>query len=216
MIKFMIVCFLILGWAFYEMSGGSEFEPERRADAQPTEAEPIVASEVDPVEVAQTANEPALADPEASTENVEIALSDPIVTESDGSIQQRLATALVTSAVTEVVLDSNLGASTTEGVLAAVEDVTNALPQNVVAIATETVVETIVPEPSPVDLRRVSGSRVNMRSGPSTDFTVLDTLDGGTATEVIERDTNGWVLVRVQNTGQEGWMAERLLERVNG
>ena len=216
MIKFMIVCFLILGWAFYEMSGGSEFEPERRADAQPTEAEPIVASEADPVEVARTANEPALADPEASTENVEIALSDPIVTESDGSIQQRLATALVTSAVTEVVLDSNLGASSTEGVLAAVEDVTNALPQNVVAIATETVVETIVSEPSPVDLRRVSGSRVNMRSGPSTDFTVLDTLDGGTATEVIERDTNGWVLVRVQNTGQEGWMAERLLERVNG
>lgn len=72
------------------------------------------------------------------------------------------------------------------------------------------VVEPII-EPTPLDLRLVAGSRVNMRSGPGTTHDVLDTLDGGTETEVLEVNAGGWAKVRVTNTGQIGWMAERLL-----
>lgn len=183
MIRFMIVCFLFLGWAFYELSGGADFEPELRAETVPA-PEPVV----------------------------EVALADPVTPQvveetAPETIQERLATALVTPAVTEAV---------TEQAVALAEDTASAdIVEAVAEIAPEVVAE-IIEEPVPVDLRQVAGSRVNMRAGPSTDFSVLITLDGGTTTEVIDRNNDGWVLVRVQDTGQEGWMAERLLEPVNG
>ena len=62
-----------------------------------------------------------------------------------------------------------------------------------------------------LDLRRVAGSRVNMRDGPGTGFGVIVTLEGGTEVEVLELSDNGWARLRTVSTGQEGWMAERLL-----
>lgn len=70
------------------------------------------------------------------------------------------------------------------------------------------VAEVITP---PLDLRQVAGSRVNMRAGPGTNFDVLDTLDGGTQAEVLLVDASGWAQIRIESTGQIGWMAERLL-----
>lgn len=73
------------------------------------------------------------------------------------------------------------------------------------------------PEPAPApqpariaDIRYVDATRVNMRSGPSTDFRVVDTLSRGTQVQVLERDA-GWVLLRVSSTQLEGWMAEQFL-----
>ena len=191
MIRFMLVCFLFLGWAFYELSGGADFEPERRAEAEPAGV-PAPAPVVEEVLA-------SVAEPEVVTETPE------------QSIQDRLATALVDVAVDNgaaVVIEAAAEAVTLPLAVEAPEEET---PVEVVAEVVEPVVE-----PAPVDLRQVAGSRVNMRSGPSTDFSVLITLDGGTTTEVIDRNDDGWVLVRVQGTGQEGWMAERLLEPVNG
>ncbi|WP_386684302.1 SH3 domain-containing protein [Loktanella sp. R86503] len=68
-----------------------------------------------------------------------------------------------------------------------------------------------VASPDLGSLRLVDARAVNMRAGPDTSFDVLDTLPRGTQTEVVENDGNGWVRVRVINTGQMGWMAERLL-----
>ena len=67
---------------------------------------------------------------------------------------------------------------------------------------------------APLDLRAVSGKRVNMRAGPGTNHGVLDTLVRGTQTEVIEVTTDGWARVRVTQTNQIGWMAERLLSEI--
>ena len=69
----------------------------------------------------------------------------------------------------------------------------------------------ITPETAPLDLRVVAGRRVNMRAGPGTNFGVLDTLPGGTDAEVIEINADGWAKIRILDTGQIGWMAERLL-----
>lgn len=71
------------------------------------------------------------------------------------------------------------------------------------------------PEPAPVatpttDIRYVDATRVNMRSGPSTDFRVVDTLSRGTQVQVLDRD-QGWARLRVSSTQLEGWMAERFL-----
>ena len=51
-----------------------------------------------------------------------------------------------------------------------------------------------------------------MRSGPGTNFDVLDTLPGGTEAEVMEVNASGWARIRILSTGEEGWMAERLLD----
>jgi len=69
----------------------------------------------------------------------------------------------------------------------------------------------VVAAATPLDIRAVAGSRVNMRQGPGTNFSVLDTLDGGTEAEVLEVNANGWARIQVLTTGQTGWMAERLL-----
>ncbi len=62
---------------------------------------------------------------------------------------------------------------------------------------------------------QVTGSRVNMRSGPSTDNGVVDALVNGTRVDLIRRLDNGWMEIRVQSSGLSGYMAERFLERVN-
>ncbi len=79
---------------------------------------------------------------------------------------------------------------------------------------TETVAAPAAPEPvaaPEIDLRYVAGSRVNMRTGPGTNFGVIETLPGGTEAEILSVDANGWANIRITNTGVEGWMAERLL-----
>jgi hypothetical protein len=63
------------------------------------------------------------------------------------------------------------------------------------------------------DLYRVSGERVNLRSGPSDGTTVRSTVLRGD--ELIElRRERGWLGVRVVRTGEEGWVFQDLVERV--
>lgn len=62
------------------------------------------------------------------------------------------------------------------------------------------------------NLYRVSGSRVNMRSGPSTSNAVVDSLPGGTLAETIGDEVDGWVQIRDIASGQTGYMAARFLE----
>lgn len=69
----------------------------------------------------------------------------------------------------------------------------------------------VVPEVAVQDMRSVAAERVNMRSGPGTGYRVLDTLPRGTKAEVLEVNADGWARVLIFQTGQEGWMAERLL-----
>ncbi len=73
-------------------------------------------------------------------------------------------------------------------------------------------VEVAAPVVEPqLDLREVAGSRVNMRMGPSTDYDVITTLNGGTQLEVLSVNADGWANVLTVDRGIEGWMAERLL-----
>ena len=161
--KLIVGTFLILGFAFYELSGGGDFVPE-------SQREQVAAAEV--VEETTT----------------------PAVTRSNS------ATLIAVSAEAPAQADD---AQIIQAVAEAVDVEVTAEP--------EPVAEVIEEEPAPLDLRLVAGSRVNMRAGPGTDYSVLDTLNGGTSTEVIEVNASGWARIRVTDTGQIGWMAERLL-----
>lgn len=174
--KFIIFTFLMLGWTFYELSGGSEFEPESRilAEAQPTEE---IAPTETGVEVTRT----------ATTQLVSLTLP----------VTQDAPAATITQA--SVTQPAEVEAPAEETVAAVVEEIVEATPEPVV-------------EEAPLDLRAVAGSWVNMRSGPGTNFDVLDTLPGGTEAEVMEVNASGWARIRILSTGEEGWMAERLLD----
>jgi len=61
------------------------------------------------------------------------------------------------------------------------------------------------------DIRRVSGSRVNVRGGPGTTYGVVTKLLRGDEVEILQDNGDGWVLMRPLDGGPEGWMADFLL-----
>lgn len=61
------------------------------------------------------------------------------------------------------------------------------------------------------DIRRVAGSRVNLRDGPGTSFGRVAQLSRGTEVAVIGVSGSGWLHLRVLDTGRVGWMSERLV-----
>lgn len=181
MYKFMIVTFCALGWGFYVMSGGSDFEPAVRATAD-TGAEAVVV---------EAAAEPAA---EPVVEPV-VAAVVPTPTEA---IAQEGAEPVALSSLSDALTQTNTDEET---------PVTISLTAEPAAVPV-----VVTADPDPVDLRRVAGSRVNMRSGPGTDYGVLATLSRGEQAEVLEVDATGWARIRVIGSGQIGWMAERLLQ----
>ncbi|MDJ0826554.1 MAG: SH3 domain-containing protein [Rhodobacter sp.] len=61
----------------------------------------------------------------------------------------------------------------------------------------------------------VTGSRVNMRAGPSTQNAVIGRLVRGAEAEVIAEAPNGWMQIRDIATGTEGFMSGDFLSPVN-
>lgn len=58
--------------------------------------------------------------------------------------------------------------------------------------------------------RSVRVSSANVRGGPSTGYGVIGRVTLGEEVEVVDM-ANGWVHIRIQGDGVDGWVAERLL-----
>jgi hypothetical protein len=74
------------------------------------------------------------------------------------------------------------------------------------------------PGPSPAEapvlaLARVTSRSANLREGPGTDYAVVGRLAKGEEVQIVARDEgpDGWVLVRLEGDGGEGYVAARLL-----
>lgn len=183
MIRFILITFAVLAFAFWHLSGGSDFEPAQRVEApepaaMPTPA-PAPAPEPAPVPTPASAPAPA---PEPQPAVQPAAQPAPRAAEPNPPV-----------------------------VIAPTQR-----PQDLTVTPETPATPPTAPEPAAADMRQVDATRVNMRSGPSTDYRVLDTLTQGTAVEVLEIDTAGaepWARLRVVNSGLEGWMAEIFLTR---
>ena len=78
------------------------------------------------------------------------------------------------------------------------------------------VVDVAIVEPEIIaDLRDVTAARVNMRNGPGQNFDVIAKLTNGQQVEILQDPGDGWVKLRVGDTGREGWMADFLLTASN-
>jgi hypothetical protein len=192
--RFIILSFLIMGWAYWELSGGADFRPEpwpvaeRQAAGAPatnlvTRADTTTLATIDRIVPSSMEAAPGvIAASDVASDPME-PLAAQLTPEEPATaefIAESVAAALAEQAAPEI------GAVDAELVIAA------------------------------TDLREVNGDRVNLRQGPGTDFGVVDQLVRGTVIEVIEVGGDGWVRVRVDGSGRSGWMSDQFLVALNG
>ena len=193
MVRFIIASFALLGWGFYEMSGGSEFEPRTAraavvsvdtlpsADPQGTESEvevTRVALDLTSVEDVVPAPKPAPA--------VEETRAETATPTNDGTWQAvTVLPSLIPAAQPE--------AEQTEEIELASLDVAN---------------DAVEPQ---FEVRTVTGNRVNVRGGPGTDFGIVGKLVRGDQVEILDDIGTGWVRFRAVDGDTAGWLADFLL-----
>ncbi len=196
MYRVILLTFGFMGWAWYEMSGGAEFEPGENGvtlvaavDTQPLPAATTqvakaqTASDIDKIDVTRA-------------DTTGAALTD--VTPLDDLVEPvktSFVTVLPTITVTQPKAAlSNASLRTDSGPL---------------------VTPAVVNEASSIDIRAVTGSRVNLRDGPSTNYGVVTQLLRGEEVEVLTDDGSGWVELRALDGDNVGWMSASFLASVN-
>ncbi|HKL54663.1 MAG: SH3 domain-containing protein [Roseovarius sp.] len=182
--RFILVSFAFLGWSFYELSGGADYEPRTNSIQARAKLD-----DLRPVARPLRAQEPRVAQAPDIAEAPEIGATDTVARGLSGLNGTQTGGVTVTLAAAGASLDSE------------------AIAHN---IATRSVVT-----PRQQDLREVAGSRVNMRAGPSTQYDRIARLERGEQVAVLRESVNGWVKLRVVETGRVGWMAERLVTAAN-
>ncbi len=61
----------------------------------------------------------------------------------------------------------------------------------------------------------VSSRSVNVRGGPSTDYEVVGRLTRAEAVTVVSPEKDGWVQIRIEGDGIDGFIAARLLSETD-
>lgn len=66
-------------------------------------------------------------------------------------------------------------------------------------------------DPAPPAVRYVAATAINVRQGPSTGQPVVGRLTRNEAVSVVEDTGDGWLRIRIEGDGIEGYVAARLL-----
>lgn len=212
--RFIVLTFAFLGWAFYEMSGGSEFVPAKAhlADVKTDplkdteQAQPVAAN----VSTSGTAAEPVT--PEVTRVSLNLSSTQDVLNGTAVAPSQRLpqqatpAVLRTDDAATLPEPQQGESVSIIPSLVAGADAVTQPQADDATAPATAAVVSSVGG-----DLRTVKGNRVNMRGGPGTNHSVVGKLVRGDEVEILEDLGNGWVRLRAIESGEEGWMADFLL-----
>ncbi|MEM6941726.1 MAG: SH3 domain-containing protein [Pseudomonadota bacterium] len=225
--RYILVAFLFMAWAFYELSGGGAFDPDaareaRMAELRLKEPKPISSAEPAPSalpgistirESADLRAAPrvtlnltslrtaAQAQPTHKTITVPpSATPAPPVAEED-------VTAALRAALAEAPVQT-AGTSTSSVDTPAILPSLIAPPQ--APVAAPAPAPAPAPQPS-ADIRTVSGTGVNVRGGPGTDFGVVGRLTRGDEIRVLEDNGAGWVRFETPDGATAGWLADFLL-----
>jgi len=204
MTKFILLTFGFLGWAFFEMSGGTDFKPASqtlaaneanhrniilRLTSHDEPSATTVATKVKPVDTTPKGY--------GNNDVKRVALNLTAARNNTGAKNA----AFVTNAAYVPVSAS--GSSSTAASPAVLQ-------------TTDTSYETVAKSNdvnATADIRSVNGNRVNLRGGPGTDYGVVAKMGRGDMVEVIQDNGDGWVKLRSVDGGSEGWMADFLLTR---
>lgn len=234
MARFILLTFGFLGWAFYEMSGGAGFVPrsvEMAANAQKIEAPRRVASaekrrQMAAESLVQKASFSAAdSAPVPVAEDVtRVALN--LTTLRDVPVQGSMADTMAQTAVASTgdmagakVIKAKMTPGAEAAPMVQKAAVTRTPGSEISSAATPAIIPSLIDPDDGIetaametrDIRRVAGTKVNVRGGPGTKYGVLTQLTQG-AEVVVLRDTGeGWVKLQSIDSGRVGWMADFLL-----
>ncbi|MCH2165861.1 MAG: SH3 domain-containing protein [Marinovum sp.] len=211
MTRFIIASFAMLAWAFYELSGGVDYVPK-------VQAEPIFT----PVVVrADTSNmsrdQRRLATPSTTVKTALAQTKRTPLTNTAPTTQIVHAALAVPDAAETQLFPLETATPTVTAAAAAPEPKAHANGFVEIAVAPKIEVATLSAPREEIDptvtkdIRQVTGNRVNMRTGPGTSFSVVSKLQQGSDVEVLEDTGDGWLKLRVMESGRVGYMADWLV-----
>jgi SH3 domain-containing protein len=223
--RYVVFSFLILGWVFYELSGGADFQPRSASRTAPSPGAAEVAADTgsDTAVVSKLAPEPET--PGRVVETPQLVRATPVtvlaVPPAPAEVSPSRAS-LTFNPSPSLIGDTSVPAA--PAALASLASLEQggaqfaALPfDSVIRVpgATPAPVSTETPpntEPAEVpDIRTIAGSRVNMRLGPGVNYAVVTSLARGAQVEVLEDPGNGWLKLRTLEGDLAGWTAASLV-----
>ena len=211
MTRFIFLTFGFLTIGFYELSGGADFDPvkaretllEARSEmgnSSPAQGDVALAASR---EISESVNET----PARAALNL-VSFSD-AGAESPQAAAEDAVASLPAEEPTSPALTRTSEAPRIEmiGITSLGSDFTDISFEGLSRVAASERVE------MPKDIRSVTGSLVNMRSGPGTSYDVVSQLAQDTKVEILSDAGTGWVELRPVDGGPSGWMAEFLLTK---
>ncbi len=218
--RFMLITFGFLGFAFYELSGGADYKPHANSiQARAAQTTPVSVAELKPAATPSIAELANVAPQTKPAERLGITLAS---VQTDETAFSSL-TAVKSERVTQS--ESTLDEAQQQALQAAEEDAREVWPgaielfqlQEAKRVQRTESLKALKQdeEAARYDIRYVTGNVVNMRDGPGTEFQPVSKLTQGTEVAVLDSSGNGWVMLRVMTTGQEGWMADWLVSAAN-
>lgn len=186
MTRVFVLSFGFLAFAWYELSGGADFEPGDRG-------------------VEMLASYTPSQTPVREHEDTVVARAD------TGESLNALTTETVAPRVASVL---PVAAAVSPAKLQqVVYDDPETMEQP--APAQKPVIQPVVASASSIDYREVTGSRVNLRGGPGTSYDVVTQLLQGEEVEVMDETGDGWVKLRALDGNNVGWMSADFLTASN-
>lgn len=229
MTRFVFLSFLFMGWAFYELSGGADFEPrgvrppkpERHAttDRSFSNRKPFVkpTSGLRPIEVTSLVAKPAIAR-RKPIQPVQAVAEPEIVTAAESAarldqVRTSLSQGLTMFSESDPARQPLTLVSLEQGV-AGIQVVAPADDQTDLDTGVDQVTDPVAIWTVPAaDIREVTGTRVNMRDGPGTIYPILARLTIGQEVEVLGDSGTGWLRLRMMPGRQIGWVSASLVSK---
>ena len=192
MLRLIIPSFLGLGFAFYYLSGGKNFEPA--AFEKQKQDQTVVVQAIAP------------------RVEIDTHIADDKVSARATQVKQEYAKVFAESVPASDTPTLRSGASLWK-VAAGGDDVqariaTLSDPTSFVELTRDTVGAVGVD----ADMKRfVNATRVNLRNGPGTNHNVVGKLDRDTEVALLNKTIGSWVKLRVIETNRVGWISASLL-----
>ncbi|WP_254438032.1 SH3 domain-containing protein [Ruegeria arenilitoris] len=199
MTRLIVMTFAALGWCFYVISGGPDFEPRGLRAEQPVRIASLPTPSVAPARAEELVTNVAARiptvriQPESAVEEVVEFVADDATLESFSTLS--------------VFEDQSANIT-----LASLEDGVVGLTQITEDVQDDASETSVLPEPEK-DIREISGTRVNMRDGPGTIYPIIGKATIGQKVEVLSESGTGWLRLRVLPQQQVGWISASLVRK---
>ena len=201
MTRLIVLTFAALGWCFYVMSGGPDFEPRGLRSEQPVRvASTLQTTTVAPARAEELVTNVAVRTPSARVQP-QPKVEDVVQIEAEPASLQTLSGISVFEDQS-----ANITLASLEDGVAGLRQTTDIQPQ-------ESAQTELVPEIEK-DIREISGTRVNMRDGPGTIYPIIGKASIGQQVEVLSESGTGWLRLRVLPEQQVGWISASLVRKI--